>query len=349
MNVNPFDRLDRLFVLKVPVETSGIIPYMGTDGRLELFTDLKLAESVSARLEEDMHIRTAVQPLEDRDAGLDFMHACMHNGMLVFRLNNGSKQVKEYRLDDLFSFRKTNLIDEKNRTVRYYLIRSKEYAYYRALLPEAERSAGQGLSLAEMQLTMLYNAYRETYRGILYALISRAADDGYLDYYTVAAVDRAKAWLKEEQASEAGYTAVSLIHTPHQGGTLYTGPLALYYVNRPGQAGNAGNGMVCAFTSYAAATHGKALFESYEKPCTVVALTTQELLDQAMQCAGVLIDMGEAEYQVMKQDFGLWKSYGELDAPIIVNLRAPEKSEGKEAVAAAPAAATDAKEEGSGQ
>ena len=346
MHTHPFDRLDSLFVLKVPVRTSGVIPYMGLDGRLELFTDRKLAESASVLLEANLHIRTAVRPYESRADVLDFARACMHNGMLVFRLNNGSGHVEEYHFDDLFSFRETNLIEEKNRIVRYYLIRSKEYGYFRALMPEAERSAKPGNSLAEMQLTMLYNAFRETYRGILYALVGREADDGYLDYYTVAAVDRAKAWLREKPTSEAGYTAVSLIHTPHQGGALYTKPLKLYYVNSPGQAGDINNGMVCAFTSYAAAERGKALFQSYEKPCTIAAMTAQELLDQATQCAGVLIDLGETEYPVMKQQFGLWKTYGELDAPIIVSLRSKEKPEGERAASPAPTSLTDAKEEG---
>ena len=345
MNTNPFDRLDRLYVLKVPVKSQKAIPYMGLDGRLELFTEQDLAEAASARLRAEMHIDTEVQPCESRDAILDFMHDCMHNGMLVFRLDSAGGRAREYKFDDLFSFRETNLVEEKNRIVRYYLLRSKEYAFYRARLPEAERSAKPGIALAEMQLTLLYNAFRETYRGILYALANWSADDSDLDHYTIAAMDQARAWLKEATTAQAGYTAVSLIHTPHQGGALYTQPLQLYYVNSPGQEGHIEHGMVCAYTSYEAAEGGKALFRADGKPCTVVALTTRELMTQAMQCAGVLIDMGDTEYCILKAQFELWKTYGELDGPILVNLRAKQAAEEK-AAPPPPAAPTDAKEEG---
>ncbi len=340
MSTNPFGNLDKLYVLTVPVRTRTVIPYMGTDGRLELFTDQALADSASAYLKETLHIQTGVQLYAERDAVLDFFRFCMHNGMIVFRLNNGSDAIREYKLDDLFSFREINMIEELNRGVRYYLIRSKEYKYYRANLPEEERSAKQGISLAEMELTMLYNAYRELYRGVLYALVSPASSDDF-DHYTVAALDRAKTLLKEKKISEAGYTAVSLIHKPHQGGMLYTAPLSLYYVNSPGQVGSIANGLICAYTSYGAAENGKALFESYHKHCSVVALTAQELMAQAQHCAGVLIDMGDTEYQIPTQEFGLWKTYGELDAPIIVSLKSrnePAEEKADPPAAAAPAA-----------
>ena len=205
------------------------------------------------------------------------------------------------------------------------------------------------MSLAEMELTMRYNAYREMYRGILYALVSEADNESDLDHYTVAAHERAKARLKDKKLSDAGYTAVSLIHKPHQGGTLYTSPLRLFYVNKPGQVGNIDNGMVCAFTSYEAAEHGKALFQSYHKPCTIVALTAQELMGQALQCAGVLIDMGGTEYQIPKQEFGLWKTYGELDAPIIVNLKAKKETSEESAKPSAPTSPANGQEEGVSQ
>ncbi len=348
MRANPFDRLDRLYVLTVPANTRTAIPYMGTDGRLEVFTDRELAASASAWLEEKMHIRTEVRMYEERDTILDFFRSCMHNGMIVFRLNNGSDAMREYKLDDLFSFREPNLPEEINRTVRYYLIRSKEYAYYRACLPEEERSAKQGISLAEMELTTLYNAYREMYRGVLYALTARASGDD-LDRYTLAALDRAKTLLKEKPIAEAGYTAVSLIHKPHQGGMLCTAPLSLCYLNSPGQVGNAAEGLICAFTSYEAAEYGKAQFESCHRPCSVVALTAQELMAEAQQCAGVLIDMGDTEYQIPSRDFALWKTYGELDAPIIVSLKARKETAEGEAASLSDADAAVGKEEGVGQ
>ena len=349
MSIHPFDNLDRIYALMVPVKVRKPIPYMGTDGRLELFTDQKLADAAVAYLEANLHIHTEVRQLEGRDAVLDFFRACTRDGMVFFRLNNGSKVRQEYKFDDLFSFREPTLVEEMNRTVRYYLTRSKVYVYYRSRLPEEERSGKFGMSLAEIELTMRYNAYREMYRGILYALASEADSSSDLDHYTVAALDLAKARLKEKRMSEAGYTAVSLIHKPNQGGSIYTSPLRLFYVNSPGQVGNISNGLVCAFTSYEAAASGKALFQAHEKPCAIVALTAQELMGHALQCAGVLIDMGETEYQIPKQEFGLWKTYGELDAPIMVSLNTKKGTANEKAESPTPPSPTAAKEEGASQ
>ena len=338
MKANPFEQLDRLYVLTVPVNTPIVFPYMGPDGRLELFTTRSQAESAAAWLESNHHVRTKVTPYETRDAVTEFFRSCMHNGMVVFRLDNGTRDCREYKFSDLFTWHEATLIEERNIAVRYLLMRGKQYAYYRGRFTPEQLASPYGASLTEMELTMLYNAFRETWRGILYALVDRTETDADLDHYTVKAFELAKSWLEKPAIREAGFTPAALIHKPHQGGTLFTGPLKLFFVNHPSEQGIAAKGLVCAFTTYESALRGKQMFDNFNKPVTILALTAPELLGEAQQCAGVLIDMGETEYQVQKTQFSLWKTYGEFDAPIVVSL--------KNKNAASPA---DTKKEGESQ
>ena len=321
---HPFEHLNKIYVLMVPIQENKSIPYMGIDGRLELFTDPQLAQTAAHTLAEQSHIQIIVKELEDREAMRYFLRSCMRDGMAIFRLNNGSTPHQEYRFSDLFTFREPTLIEEKNRELRSFLFRSHLYEYCCVLQPEEAQEKKQ--KLTEMALTMRYNAYRELYRGLLYALVDPEASDTDHDFYTVAALDRAKDLLEEKKFAEAGYTAVSLIHLPHQGGSLYSSPLHLYFANRPNQVGSIEHGLVCAFTSYEAAKHGRALFQSYQQPCSIVALTGPELLTQARLCAGVLVDLEETGFQIPKKDLGLWETYGQLNAPILVRLKDQKES-----------------------
>ena len=321
---HPLENLSKIYVLMIPIRENKSIPYMGIDGRLELFTDPHLGQAAAHTLADRTHLQIIVQELEDREAIHQFFRSCMHDGMIVFRLNNGSEARQEYRFGDLFSFREPTLIEEKNRSLRHFLFRSHLYEYCCSLQPEEAQE--EKLKLTEMALTMRYNAYREMYRGLLYALVDPADSSMDLDLYTVSALDRAKAMLEEKEIIEAGYTAVSLVHFPNQGGALYSSPLCLFFVNSPGQVGSIADGLVCAFTSYEAAEHGKALFASYQQPCSIVALTGSELLTQALLCAGVLVDLEETGFQISKKDLGLWETYGQLNAPILVRLKNQKES-----------------------
>ena len=320
MKENPFETIEKLWVLVLPVDLVPRIPYMGTDGRLELFTDQALAEAAVEHLKSRLQVLTAAALYDGKEEILGFFRTCMKSGMVCFRLNNGSSEMQEYKFQDLFEYREKNLVDEKNRSVYYMLLRSKEYLFYRGRLPKEEERGKIWRSLAEMEMTMRFNAYREMYNGILYALVGKIKDDDYHDYYTQAAVDRAKEWLKNPEIIESGYKAVHLLHPEHQGGVLYTEPLSLYYVNSPGKAGNPADGLVCVFTSYEEAQNGQRFFENGGMPCSIAAVTVQELMREAMKCRGVLIDLQTLDYSILKEQFSEWKVYGEMDGPILVSL-----------------------------
>ena len=333
MNNNPFDGLSSLWTLTLPLGARAVTPYIARDGGLEFFTVQDLAQACADRLAEQ-RIRTDVRQYRGREEILAFIRRCMHDGMLSFRMNNGSGGIREYRFEDLFDYHEKYLVEEMNRSTRCLLLRGKLYGYYRSLLPREEQSAQAGVNLASLELTMVYNAYRSMYRGVLYALAAPVPHCEDLDCYTKAALDVAKGWLGEKSVSEAGYRANSLIRTPHQGGMIYSGPLKLFYVHGGGEPGV---NMVCAFTSFAAAADGRnMLFGAADDPSkpAVVAVTAPELIGQAMTCDGVLIDMGSIEYMIGKDRFGEWQTYGGMDKPIIVNLKtgarqaAPDGGEG---------------------
>lgn len=322
MEKNLFESMEKLWVLLVPIPAQPPIPYMGADGRVEFFTEQKLAEEGAAILDERVHAKTEVRKLEGKKAVYDFLRSCLKRRMIHFRLDNGSQNMRELKFEDFLDYREANLVDEKNRYVHFLFIRSQIYRYYLRTACDGKVSFNKfGMQLAETEMTMRFNGYRESYRWIMYVLAGKYEDDESFDYYTVAALDRAVEKLKDPEAVKLGYKAANLLHPGHKGGVFKDTQKGLFYVNSPGQVGNPANGMVCAFTSYENALQGKVLFERSGRRCSVVAISTPELLAEASQCAGVLVDWPCLNYEIRKEEFGNWKSYGEMDAPIIVSLK----------------------------
>ena len=326
MKKNPFENIENLWVLMTPIRSNPPIPYMGPDGRAELFTEQKLAEAGANTLFERLQVKTEVKKIEGKEVVYDFLRTCMKRRMMHFRLNNGDKDMQDLKFEDFLDYRESNLVDEKNRYVQFLLMRSQIYRYYMITLYKGKPSGKYGLSLAETEMTMRFNAYRETYRGILYALTGKFEGDEYFDFYSVAALDRAKEWLKDPEVVKYGYKAAGLLHPGHKGGVVKAEREGLFYVNNAGQDRSMANGMICAFTSYENALRGREVFESSGTQCSVIALTAQEIQAESMQCAGILVDWPVLNYEITKAEYGKWKTYGEMNAPIIVNLTG-EKSE----------------------
>lgn len=64
--------------------------YLGTDGRMEIFTDHALAENGRKVLQEKLNVAMDLRTLSDPDAIRTFFEDCAHKGFQVLRLDNGS-------------------------------------------------------------------------------------------------------------------------------------------------------------------------------------------------------------------------------------------------------------------
>ena len=160
--------------------------YVGTDGRMEIFTDHALAEKGRTVLQEKLNVAMDLRTLSGPDAIRSFFADCAHNGFQVLRLDNGSQFMAELWLKEFFPYREDNLIDGKNRSLRHMFHRAKLYSWL--LAGQKDPQSLQGRSLAEMRLTMGLNGYRELGNTLVYALGNAMPEDRL--YATCAALDK---------------------------------------------------------------------------------------------------------------------------------------------------------------
>lgn len=198
--------------------------YMGTDGRMEVFTDHALAQAGQKVLLERLNVETDIRALSGPDAIRSFFADCAHKGFQVLRLDNGSKFMCELWLREFFPYREENLIDEKNRCLRNLFHRAKLYSWL--LAKQKDRQSPQGRGFAEMMLTMQLNGYREFGNTLVYALGNPVPEEKLCA--TQAALDKMREWLPG-----SGYEESTIVDTP-----AYEVELQLGFVNRPGEQGN---------------------------------------------------------------------------------------------------------------
>ena len=160
--------------------------YVGTDGRMEIFTDHALAEKGRTVLQEKLNVAMDLRTLSGPDAIRSFFADCAHNGFQVLRLDNGSQFMAELWLKEFFPYREDNLIDGKNRSLRHMFHRAKLYSWL--LAGQKDPQSLPGRSLAEMRLTMGLNGYRELGNTLVYALGNAMPEDSL--YATCAALDK---------------------------------------------------------------------------------------------------------------------------------------------------------------
>ncbi|MBR0085085.1 MAG: hypothetical protein IJL97_00910, partial [Lachnospiraceae bacterium] len=276
-----------------------------------------------------MHVRLEIMQCMGNASIKQFIESCMFNGFQVFRIDNGTPDMQEVWFKNIYpDYKLETLPEEKNRGLRHFLYRAKQYGMQYGNLPEDLKKEGTGRALLEFALTMRFNAYREFYRGICYALIG--AKEGGIEYYSMDALDRAKAVMAEDEFKKKGYDFSTLIHGMNRGGEIVTGAPGMFFVNQTNEAGLKERGLVCAFTDYKAAEKGLEMFEKANLPCSILAATGKEILAQAAQTMGIVIDMGDIDFVVFKSDFASVVNYGNLDAPILVTLKKEDKDGQKE-------------------
>ena len=293
---------EKLWVLTARVPGAKPV-YMGTDGRMEVFTGRELAHKACEMLEEKLHVQTDVLELDGEKGIHTFFGECAYNGIGVMRLDNGTRTMCELWLKNFVSYQAEDLLEGKNCSLRHMLYRAKLYAYLRTKQPEGSDYMH---ALTEMGLTMTLNAYRELYQGVVYALGDKQDDERV--YATEKALEVMKSW-----GGDIG-DPIEKTTTQH-----------LFYVNRPGETGQMDKGSVCVFTDLKHARAAQEMFAKASMPASVMAISCEELLFHASQCAGIVIDMRSLNYEILKEEFDKIRTTGALDAPVLVNLKKKEE------------------------
>lgn len=282
--------------------------YMGTDGRMEIFTDPHLVHGGQKALLERLNLKTAVRTLNGPEEIRGFFRECAHNGFQVFRLDNGGKDSCELWLKDFFPYREKELIDEKNCSLRYMFHRAKLYSWLRSC--QKDPNSNDSMAIAEMMLTMQLNGYRELGNALIYALGNAMPEDRV--YGTAAAREKLGQWLPDSGCE----ACVDL------DGPAYQEKLQLGFVNRPGEQGDIEKGSVCIFTDLAQAKAARELFLQSNMDFSVIVITFEELMAQAVQCAGIVVDMQALSFEIPKAEYGKLRELQQLGgAPLVVNLK----------------------------
>ncbi|MBQ7064486.1 MAG: hypothetical protein IJM90_06335 [Firmicutes bacterium] len=314
--------IGELWVMNMP--RSNGIPYAGTDGRLEWFTQWAYAIEFQKFMQTERHINLEIEHLADRTAILNRIGLYLHNGFIYTRLNNGRPDMMEIKLEKLLDYREPTLLEEKNRVLRNFLIRSRQCEIQYMALSKEEKAAKIGRGISEFLLMTRYNAYREIWQGVLYALTD--PQDPNREAASVKALERILNW-QRSQPGWGSYGPEGIFHGGQQGGLILRDPLSLFYVNRPGEQGVAEKGSICVFTDYRAAQAAQKMFRDYGMNCSIVMMCGEEIAQESMKCDGFLVDMAEIGYRIPKAGLGELAQFGSLDAPILVTAKEPEKEE----------------------
>ena len=297
--------------------------YLGT-GRAEVFTSSTLASVRRDSLSESLGIQTGIRRYGTPEDIRAFLTGCVHNGISTLRVNSGSPDVREVPLKEVLDCREEHLIDEKNRPLRYQLLRAKQAAW--TLGKQLDQKNLQSRKIAETMLTARLNGYRALGNSLLYVLVSDMPQDDLCA--TRAALDQLAAW-----APGSGFEDDPALQAPVIGV-----PLRLGFVNHPGEEGDAGKGCLCVYTDLAPARKGQSIFREHGMDFAVGIVTFEEMMSQAAQCAGILVDLGTISLEIPKADYGQVEAVRKLEGPIVARIKDAEKPAASPAEAPAPEA-----------
>ena len=297
--------------------------YLGT-GCAEVFTDGTLASVRRDSLSGSLGIQTGIRRYGTPEDIRAFLTGCVHNGISTLRINCGSPAMREIPLRDVLDSREAHLIDEKNRPLRYQLLRAKQSAW--SLSRQPDKKSLHARKIAETMLTARLNGYRALGNSLLYVLVSGMPLEDLCA--TRAALDQLAAW-----APGSGYEEDAALQAP-----VITVPLRLGFANHPGSVGDAGKGCLCVYTDLAQARKGQSIFRENGMNFAVGMVTYEEMAGQATQCAGILVDMGTISLEIPKADYGQVEVVRKLDGPIVARINAEEKPAESPAEAASPEA-----------
>lgn len=295
--------------------------YLGT-GRAEVFTSSTLASVRRDSLSHSLGIQTGIRRYGTPEDIRAFLTGCVHNGISTLRVNRGSPDVREVPLAEVLDCREEHLIDERNRPLRCHLLRAKQAAWTLGKQPDKQNL--QSRKIAETMLTARLNGYRALGNSLLYALVSDMPQDGLCA--TRAALDQLAAW-----APGSSFEDDPALQAP-----VISVPLRLGFVNHSGEEGDAGKGCLCVYTDLAQARKGQSIFREHGMDFAVGIVTFEEMMSQAAQCAGILVDLGTISLEIPKADYGQVEAVRKLDGPIVARIKDAEKPAAPPAEAPAP-------------
>ena len=304
--------------------------YLGT-GRAEVFTSSTLASVRRDSLSESLGIQTGIRRYGTPEDIRAFLTCCVHNGISTLRVNRGSPDARDVPLAEVLDCREEHLIDERNRPLRCHLLRAKQAAW--TLGKQLDKQNLQSRKIAETMLTARLNGYRALGNSLLYVLVSDMPQDDLCA--TRAALDQLAAW-----APGSGFEDDPALQAP-----VISVPLRLGFVNHPGEEGDAGKGCLCVYTDLAPARKGQSIFREHGMDFAVGIVTFEEMMSQAAQCAGILVDLGTISLEIPKADYGQVEAVRKLEGPIVASIKAAETPAAPPAEAPAeaqPAPAEDA-------
>ena len=297
--------------------------YLGT-ARAEVFTSSSLASVRRDSLSHSLGIQTGLRRYGTPDDIRAFLTGCVHNGITTLQVNSGSPDMWEVPLKEVLDCREEHLIDERNRPLRCHLLRAKQAAW--TLGKQPDKQSLKSRKIAETMLTARLNGYRALGNSLLYALVSDMPQDGLCA--TRAALDQLAAW-----APGSGFEDDPALQAP-----VITVPLRLGFVNHPGEEGDAGKGCLCVYTDLAQARKGQGIFREHGMDFAVAMVTYEEMMGQAAQCAGILVDMGTISLEIPRADYGQVEAVRKLEGPIVARIKDAETPAAPPAEAPAPEA-----------
>lgn len=287
-------------------------PYMGPDGRPEVFTTPELAEAARSHFAQVHEGRFRVVKI-DQDKLPEFWQTLSRLGIGLFRLNNGRNPV-ELKVEDVQRRKPGAVIDDANAGMRNMMLRELQYGYRLRKLDPSQKGTPREQALFQTMVTMQANGLRELGLGITYVLGPKGS--GGL-CYTPRALDQAKKILEKRGLDESHLTPEGVQWE------TYEGPATLRVVNRPGQPGME-HARLCVFTDYAQAAEVRDRFAQSGHDDGILAISFEEMFAQAQQCAGILVDMPTIGLEIPRDKYQNILRFRASPGPIVIKLKQDE-------------------------
>ncbi len=285
-------------------------PFITYDGRAALFTNEELAVAFTRYIADKQLGHAKVGTVEKADYAA-FFERLYTLGVNVFRLDDGRMPVDIW-FEKLIDTKKQGLLDDVHRETRGLFLRELQYGY-RLQKSGIDIKTEAALVPKERMLMMRFNGYRMIGGGLLYVLAPKAERE-QVTYYTQSALKKASSMLERLERPKA-----ALVADGDNAYSVYDKPHRLRVVQLPGQ--DMKQSFVCAFTQKAVAEDALANFRKHGVDDSIVVMTWDEIAAQAMQCAGVMLDLPTYGRQLKKEEFAEVAKFGAFDKPIVINMK----------------------------
>lgn len=289
-------------------------PFMGLDGRAELFTTEQRANNAKNHFAQAHQGNFIIRKI-DKDKFSDFFNELCGMGINAFRLDNGYMPVDVW-LNSFYKYPECGVIDSRNHNMKNMFIRHLQYVQRLQKLDKSQKGQPIERELTEAALTLQANAYRELGNGVVYVFVPHPYEAG-TTLYTPDALAKAEKAIEENKLSKD--LLISDIDKKYD---VYKGNLAMRVISL---SNNSKQNFVCAFTDMEAAEAARKDFAKHNCNDSIVAVTFDELKSQAEQCSGIVMDIPTYGLQIMKKDYKKILEYRKAPNRIAVSLEDNKK------------------------